>query len=83
MDSDPSGDGPRPARVGVPWSNDRVAMGRRLVLFDLDNTLVDRTATFFRWAAEFCAHHELNHPAALAWLIDEDGDGFRPREGFF
>ncbi|MFF1725630.1 HAD family hydrolase [Streptomyces sviceus] len=34
-------------------------MQRRLVLFDLDNTLVDRRRTLSNWAAEFTARHGL------------------------
>ncbi|MFG2476606.1 HAD family hydrolase [Streptomyces fagopyri] len=34
-------------------------MQRPLVLFDLDNTLVDRWGTLAGWAAEFTAHHGL------------------------
>lgn len=34
-------------------------MQRRLVLFDLDNTLVDRRGTLARWAAEFTTRHGL------------------------
>ncbi|GGZ85617.1 HAD family hydrolase [Streptomyces bluensis] len=34
-------------------------MHRLLVLFDLDNTLVDRRGTLADWAAEFTARHDL------------------------
>ncbi|MET9815368.1 HAD-IA family hydrolase [Streptomyces sp. NPDC006355] len=34
-------------------------MQRLLVLFDLDNTLVDRRGTLADWAAEFTARHDL------------------------
>ncbi|WP_369223992.1 HAD family hydrolase [Streptomyces sp. R39] len=34
-------------------------MQRLLVLFDLDNTLVDRRGTLADWAAEFAAQHDL------------------------
>jgi len=52
-----------------------------LVLFDLDNTLADRTAAFGRWAQAFAAEHGLD-PQAVDWLNDRDMDGFRPREEF-
>ncbi|MFJ8582968.1 HAD family hydrolase [Micromonospora sp. NPDC093277] len=55
---------------------------QKLVLFDLDNTLVDRDEAFRRWAAGFCEERHL--PAdAFAWLIATDGDGFVPRDRFF
>jgi HAD superfamily hydrolase (TIGR01549 family) len=49
-----------------------------LAIFDLDNTLIDRAASFRRWAARFGAAHGLE-PADVAWLVDADGDGFVPR----
>ncbi|MFG1949555.1 HAD family hydrolase [Micromonospora sp. NPDC048830] len=55
---------------------------QRLALFDLDNTLVDRSEAFRRWAAGFCAEHDLPQDA-LAWLLATDGDGFVPRDWFF
>lgn len=55
---------------------------QRLVLFDLDNTLVDRDEAFRRWAAGFCEERGL--PAgAFAWLVATDGGGFMPRDWFF
>ncbi|MFI6587827.1 HAD family hydrolase [Embleya sp. NPDC050493] len=55
---------------------------QRLVLFDLDNTLIDRSATFARWSAEFADERRLGDGAAQ-WLASVDGDGFVPRERFF
>jgi FMN phosphatase YigB (HAD superfamily) len=52
-----------------------------LAIFDLDNTLVDRAATFGRWAGSFVARHDLE-PREVAWLEARDGDGFTPREEF-
>jgi putative hydrolase of the HAD superfamily len=54
----------------------------RLAVFDLDNTLVDRTAVFVRWAHDFIAAH---HLPAEAWRVLEaaDGDGAIPRSTFF
>jgi putative hydrolase of the HAD superfamily len=52
------------------------------VLFDLDNTLVDRGDAFARWAAEFTAQRRLGEGSA-AWLIETDGGGFGPKERFF
>ncbi|MET7304456.1 HAD family hydrolase [Embleya sp. NPDC005575] len=55
---------------------------RLLVLFDLDNTLIDRSATFARWSAEFAVERRLGD-GAVRWLASVDGDGFVPRERFF
>lgn len=54
----------------------------RLVLFDLDNTLVDRAEGFRRWAWEFCAEHRLT-PGDATWLASADEDGLAPRDVFF
>jgi putative hydrolase of the HAD superfamily len=54
----------------------------RLALFDLDNTLVDRTAVFERWAHDFIAAHDLP-PDAMGVLEQLDGDGVVWREVFF
>lgn len=50
----------------------------RLLLIDLDNTLVDRDAAFRTAAASFLADHAL--PAEdLAWLTTVDASGYTPR----
>ncbi|MGW4486818.1 HAD family hydrolase [Amycolatopsis sp. NPDC004368] len=54
----------------------------RLVLFDLDNTLVDRAEGFRRWSWEFCAEHRLT-PDDAGWLTSADDDGLAPRDVFF
>jgi FMN phosphatase YigB (HAD superfamily) len=53
-----------------------------VVMFDLDNTLLDREAAFARWAHTFCQAHGLPDDAH-DWLIAADDDGFRPREEVF
>lgn len=53
-----------------------------VVLFDLDNTLLDREAAFSRWARAFCRTHGLPDDAH-AWLVEVDDDGFRPRDELF
>jgi putative hydrolase of the HAD superfamily len=53
-----------------------------LVLFDLDNTLVDRGGAFRRWAQAFLAERALD-PEELAWLEREDRDGALARPAFF
>jgi HAD superfamily hydrolase (TIGR01549 family) len=68
-------DDPRPPRVGY----DRAMP---LAIFDLDNTLIDRSASVRRWAAEFLELHRLD-PGEAAWLIEADGDGVIPRPSFF
>jgi HAD superfamily hydrolase (TIGR01549 family) len=55
---------------------------QRLVLFDLDNTLVDRKYAFSLWARHFAAERGLD-AAAERWLIETDGDGFGAKERFF
>ena len=54
----------------------------RLVLFDLDDTLVDRAAGFTVWARRFTAAHALEE-AEVTWLEHLDNDGLRPRVELF
>ncbi|WP_200862849.1 HAD family hydrolase [Amycolatopsis orientalis] len=54
----------------------------RLVLFDLDTTLVDRAEGFRRWVWEFCAEHRLAE-ADAEWLIAADDRGRADRAAFF
>jgi len=54
----------------------------RLVLFDLDNTLIDRAEVFRRWGSCFVAQRGLA-PDELSWLIDQDNDGLTPKDAFF
>jgi putative hydrolase of the HAD superfamily len=53
-----------------------------VVLFDLDNTLLDREAAFARWARGFCEANGLPDDAH-AWLVTDDDDGLRPRGELF
>jgi putative hydrolase of the HAD superfamily len=46
-----------------------------LLLIDLDNTLIDRTGAFRRWAEGFA-------PNDIDWLMAGDHDGFAPRDEF-
>jgi len=55
---------------------------RPIVLFDLDNTLVDRQAAYRRWAVDFAAAAGLDE-AAVAWLVRADDDGFADRQVLF
>jgi putative hydrolase of the HAD superfamily len=52
------------------------------VLFDLDNTLIDRVGAFRRWATIFVAERNLG-AAEVEWLERTDHDGFKPRPQFF
>ncbi|HKT02300.1 MAG TPA: HAD family hydrolase [Rugosimonospora sp.] len=52
-----------------------------LAIFDLDNTLVDRAASFQRWAQAFVARTGLDS-GEMEWLTARDGDGFTPRDEF-
>lgn len=56
--------------------------GPRLLLLDLDNTLIDRAALFRGWAQDFAARHGLD-PREVAWLEERDGDGLVPKQAFF
>ena len=52
------------------------------VLFDLDNTLVDRQLAYLHWARAFAADRHLGE-AAVQVLCDADDDGFASRETVF
>ncbi|MBG0819590.1 HAD family hydrolase [Planomonospora sp. ID91781] len=55
---------------------------QRLVLFDLDNTLVDLDEAFRVWVVEFVNEHGLGNEA-VDWLIALDQAGYPHREIFF
>lgn len=55
---------------------------QRLVLFDLDNTLVDRATGLRLWAEEFCVRRGLGREE-VEWIVEADGDGLVPKEFFF
>jgi len=50
-----------------------------LLLLDLDNTLIDRSGAFRRWAREFAAAHT-GSDADAQWLVAADRDGLESRE---
>lgn len=52
-----------------------------LVAFDLDNTLVDRSAAIRRWA-ELLVEHEGLSSREIDVVVRADGDGSAPREDF-
>jgi putative hydrolase of the HAD superfamily len=51
----------------------------RLLLVDLDNTLIDRAGAFGRWAREFASARG-NNVADAEWFVTMDRDGSEPRE---
>jgi putative hydrolase of the HAD superfamily len=53
-----------------------------IALFDLDNTLVDRAATYRRWAEAFASERDLGE-FCVEWMCQADNDGFRPRPDLF
>ncbi|MEX1005462.1 MAG: HAD-IA family hydrolase [Acidimicrobiia bacterium] len=59
----------------------RQAEAVALLLLDLDETLLDRTSTFRRWAIDFCRSCG-EDKAAMLWLIEQDQGGYRPKEEF-
>lgn len=54
-------------------------MAERLILFDLDNTLIDRAAGFATWARAFIATHSLGGESEVEWFERVDNDGVTPR----
>ncbi|ADB32503.1 HAD-superfamily hydrolase, subfamily IA, variant 1 [Kribbella flavida DSM 17836] len=59
-----------------------MAVAERLACFDLDNTLIDRNASFVAWAEWWVPKVGLG-PDATTWLTDHDEGGFKPREVLF
>jgi len=52
-----------------------------LLLIDLDNTLVDRSAAFRRWSERWAPAHG-GTADDVDWLRTTDNDGYEPRERF-
>ncbi|MER7362879.1 HAD family hydrolase [Nonomuraea wenchangensis] len=55
---------------------------QRLVLFDLDRTLIDLNDAFLRWVEEFAEQHHLDSED-VAWLVALDQGVHPHREVFF
>jgi FMN phosphatase YigB (HAD superfamily) len=53
-----------------------------MILFDLDDTLVDRQQAFDGWASGFMSEHGLK-PSAVSWLRALDDEGRTPRDAFW
>lgn len=73
---------PGPTHVPVAPASARLVDVASIVLFDLDNTLVDRQGAFVRWCASFVIERDLPVDALEA-LVQFDGDGFASREDVF
>ncbi|MGG6311235.1 HAD family hydrolase [Paenibacillus macerans] len=60
----------------------------KAVLFDLDNTLMDRDYTFRHFARQLVREclvpmEEAQQDRLVTEMIESDADGYRPKEGFF
>jgi putative hydrolase of the HAD superfamily len=55
----------------------------RLIIFDLDNTLVERDRFFAEWVEAFVRKRHLDLAPTLAILSEADEDGSAPRTLFF
>jgi putative hydrolase of the HAD superfamily len=58
-------------------------VSERLILFDLDNTLIDRASGFTTWARSFASGRSLGGAPEVEWLERLDNDGLTPRTDFF
>jgi putative hydrolase of the HAD superfamily len=54
-----------------------------LLLCDLDDTVLDRSAAFAAWVDRFLARRGLDAAEHRPWLLDIDEAGYRPRREFF
>ncbi len=54
-----------------------------VLLLDLDDTLADREAAFLLWARSKAKQWAPNQPDAVAFLVEQDADGYRARDEFF
>ena len=54
-----------------------------VLLLDLDDTLADREAAFLLWARSKAKQWAPNQPDAVAFLVEQDADGYRGRDEFF
>ncbi len=53
-----------------------------ILIFDLDDTLIDRERAFSRWVNDWTDHRGLG-PTAQEWILAADADSDRPRLGLF
>ena len=54
-----------------------------LALFDLDDTLSNRSAGFHDWVLGWIGRHQIGDPGALAWMIIADNGGYNDRVEMF
>ena len=54
-----------------------------VLMLDLDDTLADREAAFLAWARSKASQWGADQPEAVAFLVEQDADGYRAREEFF
>jgi len=54
-----------------------------LLLLDLDDTIADREAAFLAWARAVAQQWAPDDADAVAYLVEQDADGYRPREELF
>lgn len=54
-----------------------------LLLLDLDDTIADREAAFAAWARAKAAQWAPDDADAVAFLVEQDASGFRPRDELF
>ena len=54
-----------------------------LLLLDLDDTIADREAAFAAWARAQAARWAPDDGDAVAFLVEQDASGYRPREELF
>ncbi len=60
-----------------------VGQQQSLVMFDLDNTLVDRGRFFLEWAETLIRERGLGRDSSMSILRAADADGASPRTRFF
>ena len=54
-----------------------------VLLLDLDDTIADREAAFLAWARDMAQRWAPQDAGAVAYLVEQDAGGFRPREELF
>ena len=54
-----------------------------LLLLDLDDTIADRAAAVVAWAGAVSQQWAPDDADAVAYLVEQDADGYRPREELF
>jgi hypothetical protein len=66
----------------VSLSEARPNSSAKVVLFDLDNALFDRSGTYRTWATGYVEKMALG-PAEVEWFCDMDEDGFADRRAIW